>query len=310
MFGAVLGAGLDVITGLETQRTNRVNTTATNKANLAMQREANRASAKQAQMDRRMQKEFAQHGVGWKVEDARKSGIDPIMAMGSHTLASPSGQPMQASQSQTPSSQNYLAGMGQNLGSAIDRFLTQDQRKAEAEGQALDNRYKEIRNMMAFDELVNKQSQSPVAAPSAGTRADSFPIAGQTDSAVKVMPAEVTIGKSRGKTAGTHHFGTDYVDDDGYLWEVPSEKLSESMESDWASQIKNTIIQAGKYVKGWFVPKKYPATQPRKGYVWLYDRLRGQWQEVPEGGHKGANYKKIGGKGATIYKGKIYDKPR
>lgn len=312
MFGNIIGGALNLIGGLEANRSNRVNTTATNRTNIMLAREARKHTTEQSAIDRAMQREFAQHGVSWKAEDARRAGLDPLAAMGSTTLYSPSGHAIQPAQVNPPPPQsNVLAGMGQSLTTAIERFQTADQRKKQNEGLALDNQYKEIRNMKALDDYHRQQTQAPVTAPSTGN----LPISGQADS-VTLKPAEVTIGKTRGKTAGTHHFGTDYVDDEGYLWEVPQEKLSESLESDWSSQIRHTIVQAGKYVKGLFKPKKYPSTQPRPGHIWIYDKLRGQWREELEGSHRqiGTGYKQTrSGRNLSrqkIYRGKIYDSGR
>lgn len=57
----------------------------------------------------RLQKEFAQNGIQWKVEDAKKAGIHPLYALGAPTM------------SFSPSSVGSdFAGVGQDLSRAID----------------------------------------------------------------------------------------------------------------------------------------------------------------------------------------------
>jgi hypothetical protein len=311
--GAAIGSALGLIGNNSSNRTQRKIAAETNETNIALQREATAAQTEQSQLDRAYQEEFAKHGVSWKAADAREAGLDPLAAMGSNTFYSPVAQPVQAARVegyQHKSSGPYLAKMGQDISTNIERFLTQDQRKQQNEGIKLDNQYKEIRNLMAFDELNRQQSQAPVAAPSAQATKNSLPIAGQPDSApesnaIVVKKPEITLGKHKGKTAGLHHFGTDYVDDDGYLWEMPQEKLADTLESDTFSNVKRFIIQGGKYVKGLFVKPKEPKTPPSKGHVWVYDKLRGQWREVRKGSHTGGTVHELG-TGRKFYRGKIH----
>lgn len=67
---------------------------------------------KQAEKQARLQKEFAQSGIQWKVEDAKKAGIHPLYALGANTI---SYQPQSIGGSGLD-----LGAMGQNIGSAID----------------------------------------------------------------------------------------------------------------------------------------------------------------------------------------------
>ena len=45
-------------------------------------RMASKSAMQQAELDRQLQKEFAQHGVRWRVEDAKAAGIHPLAALG------------------------------------------------------------------------------------------------------------------------------------------------------------------------------------------------------------------------------------
>lgn len=66
-----------------------------------------------AEREYRAQKEFAKMGVRWKVEDAKAAGIHPLYALGANTM------------SYAPVSVGTdFAGMGQNIGRAIDTMRT------------------------------------------------------------------------------------------------------------------------------------------------------------------------------------------
>lgn len=78
------------------------------------------------QMD--MQREFAQQGVRWRVEDAKAAGVHPLYALGAQTH---SFQPIAVGDSVGSS----IASAGQDIGRAIDATRTQRER-SEAEAQA------------------------------------------------------------------------------------------------------------------------------------------------------------------------------
>lgn len=62
-----------------------------------------------------MQREFAQHGISWKVEDAKRAGLHPLYALGgSGATFTPSVQPI------------MTASEGANIGQNIARAATQD----------------------------------------------------------------------------------------------------------------------------------------------------------------------------------------
>lgn len=73
------------------------------------------SNAQEKQNDKQieLQREFAQNGIQWKVEDAKKAGIHPLYALGAQTV---SYSPMSVG---TPDYSSIGAQFGQNLGSAL-----------------------------------------------------------------------------------------------------------------------------------------------------------------------------------------------
>lgn len=100
MIGELIGAGTQILGGL-----------LGNKA----AKQSQRAAEAQAQKQYEQQKEFAQSGIQWKVQDAEKAGIHPLYALGANTV------------SYSPSSVggggtdfDFIGKAGQNIGRAID----------------------------------------------------------------------------------------------------------------------------------------------------------------------------------------------
>ena len=86
-----------------------------------------------------MQKEFAQHGIQWRVEDAKKAGVHPLFALGGSTASpgaiSTGSDPLAAS----------IGRAGQHLGRAVNATLDERSRlqnkllEAQIDGQIIDN---------------------------------------------------------------------------------------------------------------------------------------------------------------------------
>lgn len=81
----------------------------------------NRAAKRARRQDIALQKEFAQHGVQWRVEDAKAAGIHPLAALGMQGVPySPVGF--------QDSLGSALAEAGQSIGGAVSRTMTAGQK--------------------------------------------------------------------------------------------------------------------------------------------------------------------------------------
>lgn len=81
-----------------------------------------KANKENLESQQAMQREFAQSGIQWKVNDAKAAGIHPLAALGAQT-ASYSPQSIGDSGS--------FSDMGQNLGRALKAAASSDDRKAQ-----------------------------------------------------------------------------------------------------------------------------------------------------------------------------------
>ncbi|UYL83856.1 MAG: hypothetical protein [Wigfec virus K19_159] len=70
------------------------------------------------------QKEFAQHGIRWKVSDAQAAGLHPLAALGATT----SSFSNVVGGNYEPAKSDF-GGMGQDIGRAMDAASTQDERR-------------------------------------------------------------------------------------------------------------------------------------------------------------------------------------
>lgn len=140
------------------------------------------SSEKAAQLNYQAQKEFAQQGVRWKVEDAKAAGIHPLYALGANTVSfSPSfvGDTGLAS---------GVAAAGQNVGRAVDAMRTPAE-KADAYTktvQALSVQRMGLENELLASQIATvKQPGSPPGLPGSN-----YLIPGQGQAAA---PLKVTV---------------------------------------------------------------------------------------------------------------------
>jgi len=176
-----------------------------------------------------LQREFAQNGIRWKVEDAKRAGIHPLAALGvSGASASPSFVGDTAPGSAVGS---ISSNMGQDISRAVSATRTGEERqvsalqlasaKATLDGQLIENQYK----------LARLKQLQAVGPPMAGS--DNF-IPGQSNTPlVKEKPLERVIS-APGRPAQEAGWRPDvsYSRTDTGLTPMVPESLSESLEDD------------------------------------------------------------------------------
>lgn len=261
-----------------------------------------------------MQREFAQNGIQWKVEDAKKAGLHPLYAIGASTAT------------YTPVSQdssamgNAVADAGAYLGKAIDGSIDKEtRRQLEQENLEYARQQREMSMMKSGADIVNAELQNrnltlrneeqefinarlaasvsanPVR-PSAGSLAGVqgiYDIGGaySNNSAVRShlgkvrgnhasdsvgAPLRPAVGFSQPLEMGN----TMYQHEDGSVEVLPSEARSQSTQdmSVFGVNIPNARYMAGQYydqVRGFFGYRKKPKIINGRLHVWDY--RSGRW---------------------------------
>lgn len=123
------------------------------------------------------QRDFAQHGVSWKVADARSAGISPLAALGAST----------SSFSNVVGSDAMgegIAAAGQDIGKAVKQMGTQEDRALLRAGAKLDIEGKQLDNDVKRAELASKiakEGPAQPAMPLGSTSRNDSAIPGQGD---------------------------------------------------------------------------------------------------------------------------------
>lgn len=121
MWGDIIGAGISAVSKWFGGEADRKQADEINQRNIALQRE------------------FAQSGIQWKVEDAKKAGVHPLYAIGAPTT---SFSPV------TVGSSSPLGDMGQDIGRAVSATMNSEEKvgaistkmaEAQLENQLLQN---------------------------------------------------------------------------------------------------------------------------------------------------------------------------
>lgn len=241
-----------------------------------------------------LQREFAQNGIRWRVEDAKAAGLHPLAALGAQTTS------FAPSYVGDTSLGNAVAGMGQDISRAYEATRTGRERLAEraevARRQAridamnekkhsLDVQRLELENALLAADLAKKQAAPNPPMPDSAT---AYPIkSAPSVGAVRIEPSTAkssrpgvpSLEASKGpgfveRRIGGTKFGTTI--------EVPNEELSQGLESmgpfGWLATPAHSAMRAvDKLLYG------NPETKPKDGpgYTWKWDKWQQNWEAVP-----------------------------
>lgn len=268
MLGSLISAGANLIGGL------------INKSSADSAREA---SERAAANNIAMQREFAQSGIQWRVEDAKKAGIHPIYALGS---GGASFSPVSSNFTADTSLGNAMAAAGQDLGRAINSTRTQSQRvdAFTATARKLQLEKAGLENDLLRTEIASKigRLRSP-GSPPFPAASDNWLIPGQVQSdLIKPRPLEVAPGAP----AAPQSEGGAITDvgqartKDGWA-PVPSQDVKERIED-------NMFQEAMHFYRNNVLPSlghnlSPPPFKAPPGKNWWFNVLRQEYQLLPEG---------------------------
>lgn len=135
-------------------------------------KEANAINAAMAEKNIALQKEFAQSGVQWKVDDAKKAGVHPLYALGAQTT---SFSPVSVGAVGDTSLGSGIASAGQDLSRAMAATASKPTRvEAVAQAQAIEKGALENDLLRVQIRKLNSQIGPPMP-----TLADKNPLPGQ-----------------------------------------------------------------------------------------------------------------------------------
>lgn len=233
---------------------------------------ADKARASQealAQQNIAQQREFAQHGIRWRVEDAKAAGIHPIYALGS---GGASFSPVSAAFTSDTSLPNALASAGQDIGRAIHSTRTAGERgsafssaatKLQLEGLSLDNDLK--RTEIASKAARLRADQVGPTAPGSD-----YLMPGQASSGIKNKPLEVAPGHPG---APSQESGS--ITDTGIVktekgWaRMPSKDVKERLED-------MPIYEAQHFIR---TLNQGPPFKAPAGKIWEFNAITGEWTQ-------------------------------
>lgn len=233
---------------------------------------------KQAKQQAKLQKEFAQSGIQWKVEDAKKAGIHPLYALGANT----------ASYTPVSGGDTNFAEAGQNLGRAIQasqsptgkvEALQVTNAQLQNEGLKLDNDLKRTQLVSAMA-LANQPGTGPGVPTSTNMPAlDGMPGQGNTpqidgpkiELERKIAPAAPGAPHAE---YGNNPDVTFAITDRGTYTPVIPQALAESYEQDWLGGLQWQV-------RNKWLPQKPPPVPLPKGWEWNYHVPSSQWEMRP-----------------------------
>lgn len=183
VWDAIAGAGIGLIGNLAGGIFGSSSASAANAANMAIARE---------QMN--MQREFAQQGLSWRVQDAIRSNVHPLYALG---FQGPSPTPVSAGQQ--PTDYSFMGRMGQDIGRAVQATMTAKDRVADAmlrTEQALRLNNMGLQNELLAAQIRRANGQIGPPMPALGSRSPGGVLSGDAQASVwgphEMKPPEVS----------------------------------------------------------------------------------------------------------------------
>lgn len=247
-----------------------------------------------AREEAQRQREFAQMGIQWKMNDARAAGLHPVAALGGSGASSTpivvgggavpevrsggvGGAPGPTGSSHMA---NALGGMGQNIARALVAAETaeeRERRELELEHMRLRNRLVDAQITETYASIMGQPQNPPMASTSSGVGKPVSSIG-----AIQVNPSQVTShapGLAH-QEAGATPFTKRFNMGGGASIVMPSQAAAESLEALGPLAGPTALTLSG--LRHWFHgPDDAPssATLP-PGWKWEWSPFRQSFQPV------------------------------
>lgn len=249
------------------------------------QRENSRARTSgdaQAAAQAAMQKEFAQNGIRWKVEDAVKAGLHPLAALGAQGA---SYTPVSTNFSSDSPRADFYSKTGQNISRAINSSMTPEEKAMKAL----------TIESMQIDNAIKKKHLEGIDGPPLPSNSSlgrhllgSNPLSVPSDAYVWEQPTQKSHA-SPGKPYQAAGEYTDYVFSrtSTGLHPVPSKEIQEAIED---KMIPETMWAMRNYLYPTFSSITRSRMQPSlrehplpPGYIWRWKPSAAEFRPYKKG---------------------------
>lgn len=237
----------------------------------------------------RWQTIFAQNGINWRVQDAKRAGIHPLAALGAQTTA---GVPTYIGGLGNQGYGEFGKSIGDNIMAYLNRHKIKEQEEANAEILKEKVKQERIQTKLMNRELGPQGNVTPFD-PQMDV------INGKANPGTVSVPAQITKSNRLGYTAGFPALETGYIDKDAYFTPTISRDLAESFEQDkvegWRYTWKKFVdfamsksfalqkdMRESKAFDMWLqrVRKHIPEKIPDERFTWVYDLYKHRFKAV------------------------------
>lgn len=218
-----------------------------------------------------LQREFAQNGIRWKVEDAKAAGVHPLFALGAPTM---SFNPAQVFPSDESSLSSRLSIAGQDISRAVDSTRTKSERiGSRMEALALERG--ELQNELLRSQIARLNQQSGPPSPSVASLSR-----GSGTGLIEEKPLERSASFS-----GAPHTEAGAVNDLGFartrtgLAPVPSSDVKQRIEDNLIPELMWSLRNNVLPNLGMGTPPPH-GWLPEGAYRWRWNPFRQEWDAV------------------------------
>lgn len=261
---------------------------------------AARSQLKASMKNMRYQKEFAKHGIRWRVKDAEKAGIHPLAAVGAQTTSfSPSfvGAGDGGEAAAGASLAAGIAGMGQGVGRAVEAYADEQTRTANnaylARMQKLQLENMSLQNAaLASNIAMRTQPGHPPAMQSPSSR---YLVDGQASSGSSNLVQDTPVTRLASDPDKQYQEAGAVTDkgwlrtQDGYAV-TKSKDAMDRMDDDWWGSFTHAV--RNRITPGF--TGNLQASGPfklRPGYYWMNNPITDNWWVTDGQGNEVKNYK-------------------
>lgn len=189
-----------------------------------------RSNAEATRQNIRIQKELAKNGLSWRVEDAKRAGINPLAALGASL---PTGNPVAVG---TDYGDLGLGQAGQNISRAMTSKMTKEQREIHELNKEM------LQTQIEGQKLENRAKASQLSPPLPSAEYTS-PTSMFNDPTVNIVPTQINASEQAGVESGAKPLFQKVIDKEGRATFTLQKDFGDIMESDTSSWMKYMYSQ-------------------------------------------------------------------